>query len=118
MTTAVEPRRLWFGLVAAPTAWAAEGLFGWWVGAQICTAWSVGRVRAMVGVFSIVMLAVAIAGLLTGLRNWRDTSVTAKQVERVEFMSFGGVLVSVAFVIGIFWSGLSAVFIDVCGGMR
>jgi len=40
--------RLWFPLVAPVLAFAIEGFFGWWAGARICAAASVGSGRAQV----------------------------------------------------------------------
>jgi|SRR5689334_9216497 hypothetical protein len=112
-------QRLWFALLVAPIAWIIQGLLGWAVGSGICTAWSVGTVRIAIGVLSILMLACAAAGLMTGIRNWREVRREPRAAgDRVEFMSLGGVFVSTAFVIGIAWSGLAAVFINVCGRTR
>lgn len=115
----IEPRRLWFGLLAAPFAWSVQGLLGWFFGARICTQMSIGSVRTIVGLIGIVALAVAVGGLLVGIGNWR-VAVREERVaeDRVEFMSLGGVLVSGAFVLGTFWGALNAVFINVCGGAR
>ena len=116
MTTA---RRLWFGMLAAPTAWAIAGLFGWGFGSQICTPWNVGTVRTVVGLFTLVMLVCAAAGLMTGIRNWREVGSTPRAAgDRVAFMSLGGVLISTSFVIGIVLFGLIVVFVDVCGRAR
>jgi hypothetical protein len=119
MTTRIAPARLWFGLVAAPAAWAVDGLLGWFFGAQICTAMSIATVRIIVGVLGLAALAVAAAGLSVGVANWRVAAGEPRPAaDRVEFMSLGGVLVSTAFVIGIFWAALNPLFIGVCGGMR
>jgi hypothetical protein len=65
------------------------------------------------------MFAVACVGLIAGMQSWREASARRRAAaDRVEFMALGGVLVSAAFVVGIGWAGLSAVFLDVCGGMR
>ncbi len=115
----ITSQRLWFGLIAAPAAWLIELLFGWWVGARICTSMSIPAVRMTAGIFSVAMLAIAGTALFTGVHNWREATATERAAaDRVEFMAFGGVLVSAAFVIAIVWSGLSAAVINVCGGMR
>ncbi len=112
-------RRLWFPLVAPPLAFGVEGAFGWWIGAGICTSYSIASVRAVVAIISIVMLAVVVAGLSTGVSSYREARVTRYAVaDRVEFMALGGVLVSASFIVGLIWFGLNALFIDVCGGMR
>jgi hypothetical protein len=111
--------RLWFPLVAPPLAFGAEGAFGWWAGAKICTSLSIGSVRALIGVVTIAMLVVALVGLSTGVNSYRAVSATHHAAaDRVEFMAFAGVLVSTSFVVGLIWFGLNAVFINVCGGMR
>jgi hypothetical protein len=115
----VSPARLWFALAAAPVAWIAEGLFGWFFGARICTAFSIPTVRLLIGGFSLVMLGTAVSGLVIGVRSWRAArEVPRPPADRVEFMAIGGVLVSAAFVVGIFWSGITAAVLDVCGWMR
>ena len=111
--------RLWFPMIAPAAAWAAEGLFGWWAGAQICTSMSISGVRASVTIVSLVMLTVAVAALVMALSNWRESGARSHaESDRIEFISLGGVLVSSAFVVGIAWSGLSAAMLNVCGGMR
>jgi hypothetical protein len=111
--------RLWFPLLAPPLAFAAEGAFGWWIGAGICTSYSIGSVRILVAIVSIATLIVASAGLSTGIQSYRAASATHHAAgDRVEFMALGGVFVSSAFLVGLIWFGLNAVFINSCGGMR
>ncbi len=119
ITVDVSPGRLWFGLLAAPAAWVVQGLCGWALGARICQNLPVGRVRLIVGLASLGALAVAIAAVAVGLNTWRRARTETRAAEdRVEFMSFGGVLVSTAFTVGIFWASLNAVFVRVCGESR
>lgn len=119
MTTAIAPRRLWFGLIGAPAAWIFQGTVGWGVGARICTELSIAAVRWTLGIFSLAMLAVALGGLAVGLSNWRTATVHAHAAgDRVEFMAFAGLLVSAVFTLAICWAGLNAIFINTCGGMR
>jgi hypothetical protein len=120
MTThSIAPRRLWFGLVAAPLAWIVQGLCGWLFGSRVCTQMSIGGARTVLGVLSVVAIATALGGIVVGLANWR--TATREQIaaeDRVEFMSLGGLLVSSVFLLGIFWASLNAVFVNVCGGIR
>jgi hypothetical protein len=119
MTTAIAPHRLWFGLLGAPGAWATQHFLGWFFGARICAGMSIASVREILGGIGIAALVCAAAGLLVGVRNLETARAAERaQEDRVEFMSLGGVLVSTAFVVGIAWAGLNAVFINVCGGMR
>jgi hypothetical protein len=111
--------RLWLGLTAAPAAWIAQGLFGWFVGARICTSMSIARVRLTSGMFSVAMLAAAFWGLSLAWHNWREaTAVPRPPSDRIEFMAAGGGFVSACFLVAIGWATLSPLLLDVCGGMR
>ena len=115
----LPPRRLWSGILLAPAAWVLEGLFGWAVGARICTSLSIASVRLIIGGFSVLMLAAAAAGLWIAVGSWREATGDAQiPSDRVEFMALAGVFVSTSFVIAVFWSGLSAAVLNVCGRMR
>jgi hypothetical protein len=111
--------RLWIGLTAAPAAWIAQGLFGWFVGSRICTSMSIARVRLTSGVFSLAMLAAALWGLSLAWTNWRAVAAAPRPpCDRIEFMASGGSFVSVCFVIAIIWGTLNPLMLNVCGGMR
>ena len=119
MTAAITERRLWFGLLAAPVAWGIEGLAGWAIGGHVCSGLAIGTARGLVGVISLVMLAVGAAGLLAAWRSWQEVaSLPHPRGDRVQFMAMGGVLVSVPFLIGIFWFGLNGWLVTGCGSMR
>lgn len=110
---------VWFGLLAAPTAWIVQGLTGWLLGAAVCASWSVGFVRVTLGVVGVCALAMALAGLTSSLRRWHDREWPAAAMEQPgEFFVFGGVFVSSAFAVGIVWATLNAAFINACGVMR
>jgi hypothetical protein len=117
------PRGAWFALLAGPAAWSLQELFGWFFGARVCAALPLGGVRLVLGAASLVALAVAVYGALLGWRNLQQASggttlLGTDAHERVEFMSLAGLLVSSAFALGIFWAGLSAVLVNVCGYVR
>ncbi|HTK29674.1 MAG TPA: hypothetical protein VL309_08995 [Vicinamibacterales bacterium] len=119
MTQRVAAHRLWIGLLAAPIAWTAQGLLGWFFGARVCGSMSIGSVRLIVGVIGLAALGVALGGLAVGLQNRRGAGAgRPPAADRVEFMALGGLLVSAAFVVAISWAALNAVLVDVCGGMR
>jgi hypothetical protein len=64
-------------------------------------------------------IVVSGASLVTGLTNWRTVSAGGPSPhDRTAFLAFAGVFVSSAFIVGIVWATLNALFIDVCGGMR
>jgi hypothetical protein len=109
----------WFGLVAAPSAWIAQGLFGWWMGARICAPSSILEVRAVLGAAGVVAMIIASLGLAASLREYRAGGTAhPSHGESRALLAFGGVFVSAAFCLGILWAMLSAAFIDVCGAMR
>jgi len=111
--------RLWLGLTAAPAAWIAQGLFGWFVGSRVCTSMSIAQVRLTSGAFSLVMLAAALWGLSLAWSNWRTIAAAPRLPgDRIEFMAFGGSFVSLSFVIAIIWGTLNPLMLNVCGGMR
>jgi len=116
----VSEGRLWFGILAAPAAWIAQGALGWFFGYRICTSMSIASVRTTLGVISVLAIAVTVVGLITGWRNYRqsDGDVGVDAWDRVAFMSLAGVFVSAAFLVGAIWAGLTPVFLDSCGGMR
>lgn len=114
---------LWFPLVGAPAAWTIQGLIGWWSGEQLCDAMSIGTVRSLTVVVTLAAFAVAVGGVVTASRMWQRSAPAVHPMHtdatgRVEFMAFGGVLVSSAFAIGIVWAGLSSVFLNACGRVR
>jgi hypothetical protein len=113
------PRPAWFGLLAAPSAWIAQGLFGWWMGARICEPFSIGMVRTTLAAAGGAAMVVAILGLTSSLRELRATvRGRSLHLESRAMLAFGGVFVSGAFCLGILWATLSALFISECGAMR
>jgi hypothetical protein len=109
--------RLWFPLVAPAVAFSVAGLFGWAIGARVCTSISLGTARLLIGVMSLAMLGVSCLALLSGLDNFRQTPHRHTE-DRVEFMALGGVLVSASFVIGTLWFVLNPALLHGCGGVR
>lgn len=119
MTRTITPTRLWFGLLAAPSAWVFQGLAGWFFGARICGQSSIGTVRAAVGAIGALAVAWSLVSLSVSLGTWREVRDAGRSPEdRTGFMAFSGVFVSTAFAVGTFWAALNAIFIDVCGSMR
>lgn len=114
------PSRLWFGLLAAPFAWTAQGALGWFFGGRICTSMSIPSVRLAIALVSLAAAALAAWGLLTAWRSWRQTGDrgTFEARDRVAFMSMAGIFVSGSFLLGTLWAGLTPLLIDSCGGMR
>jgi hypothetical protein len=112
--------RLWFGILAAPTAWVAQGGLGWFFGNRICTTMSIESVRLVIGAISVLAIAAAAWGLSTAWHNWQRAGDqrSFEAWDRVAFMSMAGVLVSASFLIGTVWAGLTPLMLGACGGMR
>lgn len=130
-TYPVEPHRLpesrlWYGFSAAVGAWLLEGVVGVIVSAQFCPAnapnWGIlgeNGVRLALGLITIALLIVAISGAVVAYRNWQILAggrefLHAEGISREAFMSFGGVLISTAFIVGIVWEGIPLVLLEQC----
>ncbi|HEX6210599.1 MAG TPA: hypothetical protein VF136_07465 [Methylomirabilota bacterium] len=123
-------RRLLASLAAAPSAWAVQGLAGWFVAGRACLdgtpdwgaipGWGV---RLMVGGITLLALAVTVASALVGYRTWRG-QVGPGALEdpgghdRLDFLAIVALLFGVAFTVGVLWGGLPAVMVDVCEAIR
>jgi hypothetical protein len=109
---------LWFGLFAAPAAWALQLISNYALLAHFCyprntplSSPDFGGTRAVAIVVSAALLVVAVLALLTAIRSWRMTKQPANSaaaagdeargVGRVRFMAQAGVLVSGIFVYGV-----------------
>jgi hypothetical protein len=116
-TTHPAPRRhtvglgaLWFGLLGAPAAWSVQELASYAVVAHACfPSWQPYALPTIPGtwtiavVVSLLMIAVALAGVVTAWRSWGRTEPRTvrsgfHQAEvgegRTQFMAFSGLLVS------------------------
>jgi hypothetical protein len=80
---------------------------------------SLTTVRALIGIVTLAMIAVAGAGLTFAVANYREAAAVADvEADRLTFMALGGVIVSGTFLVGLIWFGLSGLLITVCGGIR
>ncbi|HEX5439121.1 MAG TPA: hypothetical protein VFW98_18355 [Gemmatimonadaceae bacterium] len=116
---------LWFGILAAPLAWSLLLVVNYAMAAQSCAPEGMvlnhplfASVRLFEGMLSLVALAIAVAGLVTAIRN-RVVSSNAEVPHdvvwnRVHFMSLFGIVVSALFVNGIVLHGLGVVLIPLC----
>ena len=119
-------RRLWFGTVAAAVAWALDGFICFLISAQACAngtgylgPLSPTSVRVLLGLITLIFLAIALTGGVISFRNWRTISersslTHAEGVNREAFMALVGVFLSTAFVVGIIWAGIPPILINVC----
>lgn len=115
--------RLWFPLVVAPAAWAAQGGLGWLLGARVCDPLSTSAARGLIALVSVAMLLLVLVATLMAARTWRtvspEASLTAAQAwDRTEFLAAGGLFVSSLFALGIVWAALGGLLLTRCGSMR
>jgi len=125
----VVRRRMWFGILGAPFAWAAQGLLGWFIASAGCgRAPAAARWLTDAGVrgteigISVVALLVAISALNVGLQAWRnsaDRSIAAVDGRATaDFLAAVALVVSVLFTLGILWAALSAFVLSPCESVR
>jgi hypothetical protein len=114
-------KRLWLSVTIPPAAWAAQGLFGWFVSSHACPGtsqpWSFGAARWAVILSAVAALAVSVGALVVSIRKVRSLH-RGNDVERVRYLSMVGLLVAASITLGLVYSGLSAVVISGCGEMR
>jgi hypothetical protein len=107
----------WYGLLVPPSAWAVQEWLGWFFGQRSCSTLEPPSVRWILLAVSVAALAAALVGVGRGWRAWEATGDHDHQ-DRVDFLAFGGLLVSGVFSIAIVWAGLSTGFLSGCGWMR
>jgi hypothetical protein len=125
------PAAIWAGIAAAPLAWSAQGLIGWWLSSQVCAdgtpewgSWSAASVRLTLVSLSAAALLVALAGAIAAYRAFRarrqpDRSTEAFTGEyRVGFMAMAGVLISSIFAVAIVLTAIAVGTVSVCEEMR
>jgi len=117
------PRGCWmatFALCAAPAAWAAQGLLGWYLSSRGCPApeHDAATLRTLQIALDLVFLAVAALGLAAGLRRWRalDRSERANHVphDRRSFLATTAILVSAVFLLAVLWASLAPFVLPRC----
>lgn len=106
---------LWFGLFAAPAAWALDELLQYFMASRLCgmnasnTAQMLTRADAPgLSVVGIVTFIIALAGLWVALSNWRQSREEQSGsghhlIERGEgrtcFLAMAGLLTSCGFAV-------------------
>jgi len=109
----------WYGVLAPPAAWAVQEWLGWYFGQRMCQGLAPPSVRWILFGVSVAALVVALVGVARGWSAWRETvAVDSDHRDRVDFVSFGGFLISCIFALAIVWAGLATAFLFDCGWMR
>jgi hypothetical protein len=123
-------KRLWLGVLAAPTAWLAMELVGYYLAARSCEPGTPGvpmagtaNPRVTQVVIDVIALIIGIIGLGTAVRCWRALQPqpdrdSSPEWGRAHFMSFVGVLTSVLFLGGILMFGIPPFLVNACSQAR
>jgi len=123
-------KRLWLGVLAAPSAWVLAEAVGYWLAARSCEPGERGvplggtAYPAVTQVIvALVALGIAVYGLIVSLSNWRALHPQPQRNEQAEwgrahFMAFSGVLLSALFMGGIVLFGLAPFFVNSCSQAR
>jgi hypothetical protein len=110
---------LWFGLLAAPLAWATQLVLSYGVEEMDCPLSGSGSVagldvKTFVGIVTVVAALVAIGGLVIATAGALGSGVANDPLGRAGFMAWGGVLVSIVFLGAILLGGSSIVSLEPC----
>jgi hypothetical protein len=107
----------WFGLGAAPFAWATQHVAGYALGEARCGPAGAGlHFNAWAIVVTAVFGTIAAAGIVAAIVAWRGTSADVEDPPegRIHFVSVMGMAFSPLFLVIILMSGLGAVFLPDC----
>lgn len=126
----VGSRRLWFGVLAAPSAWLLMEMVGYYLASRSCEP-ALGGVplagtphpSATQVVLDLIALAASIAGLVVSLGSWRalhpkPNRGSTAEGGRAHFLAFVGVLASALFIGGIVLFGLPPFLVNACSQAR
>lgn len=116
---------LWFGVLAAPLAWSAHELLSYGLASFLCDL-KPGAIGAQMHALSLpfviatcLMLALALAGAWTALRNWRAVPSNPDPsdigAERSRFLAHCGLINSVVFLTAFCFTIAEMVFAPLCG---
>ncbi len=122
----ISPGWLWFGWIAAPIAWAVQGLFGWYFGGADCLSGSMaggGGLKVAETLIGIGAAIVAIVAIVHGYRDWQSSGEptrleAANGRTPMQYLAAGGALISSIFLIAIIWAGVGGVIVNACGSAR
>ncbi|HEX4683533.1 MAG TPA: hypothetical protein VH277_12525 [Gemmatimonadaceae bacterium] len=123
-------KRLWVGVLAAPTAWLIMEMVGYYLAARSCEPATSGvpmagtaHPRVTQVVIDVIALIIGIMGLAIALKSWRALQPqpdrdSSPEWGRAHFMAFVGVLTSVLFLGGIFMFGIPPFLVNACSQAR
>lgn len=121
----VTLRRLWAGVLLAPSAWLLAELVGYYLASRSCEPLAGVPLEGTAHpamtqvVLAVVLGLVAIVGLVVAIGNWRAAGPEGgdrwlASFGRAQFMAFGGMIESALFVLGIVFFALPPLFVSPC----
>lgn len=122
----VPAKRLWFGFAGSAIAWVLAGFLDVVLAWHACLGGDTGsliftqtRIRIVLSVITLGLLAVAAASGVISFRNWQALSrkrdfVSAEGRGRQEFMAIVGVIVAASLGMGIVWFAIPIYIIGMC----
>lgn len=126
----VTTRKLWFGCITSAVAWVALGCTDIVINWRACqhqvsygTPAAQPGVRLLIGLLGTAFFILAVWSGVVSYRNWRRLTsqkqfMEAQAVERREFLSVLGVIITITMGMGILWLSLPPIFIDICWRAR
>lgn len=110
-------------LIAAPAAWAAELLLGWYATTHCCAMrpgvhWLPSTCRAIGGAVAAVSLAViaaALGGAIVARRRAAAADPDPAVAERRRFLATAAVFVAATLLVGTAWTAFGSLAGDLCG---
>jgi hypothetical protein len=122
-----------FGLVAAPTAWAAQLVINYGLASHVCfpgdrprTVFTTGEGSIWLFLLTVegIAVVIAFAGAMTAYRSWAATHAeahgdTEDLVEagrgRTRFLALWGLMTSLGFAVAILFSLTGPLVVPLCG---
>jgi hypothetical protein len=127
----VSLRALWFAILAAPLAWAAQELICYGIASRLCRLNAAGAdmkfaadVSPWFVIVTLIALAIALAGAWVAARNWRkvrdvrrESNISPRKInaERSRFMGRAAIICNVGFVSAFAFTTAELLVSPLCG---
>lgn len=124
----IPPGRLWFAFTGGAAAWATQGALCVFISSNACNAagyvsWdglSGPTVRTLLAIVTFALLATAVFAGVLAFRDWRELAGSNARLNRAEgrgreeFMSLAGWIVGSLCALGILWTSIPVLLLNIC----
>jgi hypothetical protein len=115
----VSRRRLWVAVALPPLVWAIQGLSAVLVVAEGCERGMPTATRVIVLLITLLTLSISAGCALLAYASWRRvphglSPLHTEARDQDEMLALVGLLSSGAFTVGLVWSGMPALMINLC----